>query len=72
MYLLDHVGLAVLQGEAYGLSPCLRISSVAPREDLLRGGALIREACRVLISQKDTWLRPKCALAAREIAAQTR
>ena len=48
MYLLDRAGVAVVQGEAYGLSPYLRISFVAPREDLLRGGALIREACAAL------------------------
>lgn len=48
MYLLDSVGVAVVQGEAYGLSPYLRISFVAPRADLVRGGKLICEACEAL------------------------
>ncbi len=48
MYLLDSVGVAVVQGEAYGLSPYFRASFVAPEEDLIRGGDLIREACAAL------------------------
>lgn len=48
MYLLDSVGVAVVQGEAYGLSPYFRASFVAPEEDLVRGGDLIREACAAL------------------------
>ena len=48
MYLLDSVGVAVVQGAAYGLSPYVRVSFVAPREDLKRGGALIQQACAAL------------------------
>ena len=48
MYLLDSVGVAVVQGVAYGLSPYFRASFVAPEEDLLRGGDLIQEACAAL------------------------
>ena len=48
MYLLDSVGVAVVQGNAYGLSPYFRASFVAPEADLLRGGDMIQEACAVL------------------------
>jgi aspartate aminotransferase len=48
LYLLDSVGVAVVQGEAYGLSPYFRASFVAPEADLERGGTLIREACAAL------------------------
>lgn len=48
MYLLDTVGVAVVQGNAYGLSPYFRASFVAPEADLVRGGDLIREACAAL------------------------
>ena len=48
MYLLDSVGVAVVQGEAYGLSPYFRASFVAPEADLVRGGDLIQEACAAL------------------------
>ena len=48
MYLLDSVGVAVVQGEAYGLSPYFRASFVAPEADLVRGGDLIRQACAAL------------------------
>jgi len=48
MYLLDAVGVAVVQGEAYGLSPYFRASFVAPEADLIRGGDLIRQACAAL------------------------
>ena len=49
MYLLESVGVAVVQGEAYGLSPYFRASFVAPEADLVRGGNLIQEACSALI-----------------------
>ena len=45
MYLLDYVGVAVVQGAAYGLSPYFRASFVTTEEDLNRGGALIQKAC---------------------------
>jgi aspartate aminotransferase len=48
MYLLDSIGVAVVQGEAYGLSPYFRASFVAPEADLIRGGDLVREACAAL------------------------
>ena len=48
MYLLESVGVAVVQGEAYGLSPYFRASFVAPEVDLVRGGNLIQEACAAL------------------------
>lgn len=48
MYLLDSVGVAVVQGEAYGLSPYFRASFVAPEADLVRGGDLIQQACAAL------------------------
>ena len=48
MYLLDSVGVAVVQGNAYGLSPYFRASFVAPEADLLRGGDKIQEACAAL------------------------
>jgi aspartate aminotransferase len=48
MYLLDTVGVAVVQGVAYGLSPYFRASFVAPEADIIKGGDLIQEACAAL------------------------
>ena len=48
LYLMDEFGVAVVQGEAYGLSPYFRASFVAPEEDLHKGGRLIQEACAAL------------------------
>jgi aspartate aminotransferase len=48
LYLLDTVGVAVVQGEAYGLSPYFRASFVVPEADLRKGGRLIAEACAAL------------------------
>ena len=48
MYLLDTVGVAVVQGVAYGHSPYFRASFVASEEDLHKGGKLIVEACAAL------------------------
>ena len=48
MYLLNSVGVAVVQGDAYGLSPFFRASFVAPEADLIRGGDKIQEACAAL------------------------
>ena len=48
MYLLDSVGVAVVQGVAYGREPYFRASFVAPEEDLIRGGDLIQQACAAL------------------------
>ncbi|MFT5390605.1 MAG: aspartate aminotransferase [Gammaproteobacteria bacterium] len=49
MYLLNSVGVAVVQGEAYGHSPYFRASFVAPEEELHRGGERIIEACTALV-----------------------
>ena len=48
MYLLNSFGVAVVQGDAYGLSPFFRASFVAPEADLIRGGDKIQEACAAL------------------------
>ena len=48
LYLMDEFGVAVVQGEAYGLSPYFRASFVAPEDDLHKGGKLIQEACAAL------------------------
>jgi len=48
MYLLDTVGVAVVQGDAYGLSPYFRASFVAPEKDIIEGGDLIQQACAAL------------------------
>lgn len=48
IYLLDSVGVAVVQGVAYGLSPYFRASFVAPEADLVQGGDLIQQACSAL------------------------
>jgi aspartate aminotransferase len=48
MYLLDSVGVAVVQGEAYGFSPYFRASFVATEHDLVRGGERIKRACAAL------------------------
>ena len=48
LYLLDSAGVAVVQGNAYGLSPYFRASFVAPEQDLIRGGDKIQKACAAL------------------------
>ncbi len=48
MYLLDSVGVAVVHGEAYGMSPAFRACFVASEQDLVRGGQRIRQACESL------------------------
>lgn len=48
MYMLDSVGVALVQGEAYGLSPCFRASFVATEADLIKGAALMQQACAAL------------------------
>ena len=47
-YLLDSVGVAVVQGNAYGLSPYFRASFVAPEQDIVDGGDLVQQACAAL------------------------
>jgi len=48
MHLLDSVGVALVQGEAYGMSPCFRASFVASEADLIRGAGLIGQAYEAL------------------------
>lgn len=48
MYLLNSFDVAVVQGEAYGLSPYFRASFVASEADLIRGAKRIDQACRAL------------------------
>ncbi|MBT6277534.1 MAG: aminotransferase class I/II-fold pyridoxal phosphate-dependent enzyme [Chromatiales bacterium] len=47
-YLVDSVGVAVVQGEAYGMSPYFRASFVASEEDLVNGAKRIRQAMDAL------------------------
>lgn len=48
MYLLDSVGVAVVQGAAYGLSPYFRASFVATEEQIRDGAKRIQAACAAL------------------------
>jgi aspartate aminotransferase len=48
MYLLESQNLALLQGEAYGLSPFIRISFAASMEMLEEGCRRLRLACEAL------------------------
>jgi aspartate aminotransferase len=48
MYLLESQNLALLQGEAYGLSPFVRISFAASMETLEEGCRRLRLACEAL------------------------
>jgi aspartate aminotransferase len=48
MYLLESQNLALLQGEAYGLSPFVRISFAASMEMLEEGCRRLRLACEAL------------------------
>jgi len=48
MYLLESQNLALLQGEAYGLSPFVRISFAASTETLEEGCRRLRLACEAL------------------------
>jgi len=48
MFLLDAFEVAVVQGDAYGLSPYFRASFVATEADLVRGAERIEQACRAL------------------------
>jgi len=48
MYLLDAVGVALVQGEAYGMSPCFRASFVASDDNLRRGAERIGQAVTAL------------------------
>lgn len=44
VYLLEHAGVAVVQGEAYGLSPYMRISIASSLESLTEAGRRIANA----------------------------
>ena len=48
MYLLESQNLALLQGEAYGLSPFVRISFAASMKMLEEGCRRLRLACEAL------------------------
>ena len=48
LYLLKSVGVAVMDGSAYGMSPCLRLSFATSEDSIAEGCALIAEACAAL------------------------
>jgi len=48
MYLLDAVGVASVHGEAYGLSPYVRLSTAASMDELKEACARIQSACQAL------------------------
>lgn len=48
LYLLQSVGVAVMDGAAYGMSPCLRLSFATSEDAIVEGCALIGEACAAL------------------------
>ena len=48
LYLLEAVGVAVMDGSAYGMSPCLRLSFATSEETIAEGCALIAQACAAL------------------------
>jgi aspartate aminotransferase len=48
MYLLEHAGVATIDGTSYGLSPYLRMSFATSFEQIEEGCEAIREAVRVL------------------------
>ena len=45
---LDSVGVAVVQGDAYGMSPYFRVSYATSMEQLKEGMARIQRACAAL------------------------
>jgi aspartate aminotransferase len=49
MHMMDDHGVAMVQGEAYGLSPHFRLSIAASMEDLQRGCERIQRAAAELI-----------------------
>ena len=49
MHLLESQNVAVIHGDAYGLSPCFRISFAAPQAQLEEGCRRIRLACEQLV-----------------------
>jgi len=48
MYLLNSVGVAAVHGEAYGLSPYIRLSTAASMEDLTEACRRVQSACQAL------------------------
>ena len=48
LYLLDSVGVAVVQGDAYGMSPYFRVSYATSLEQLREGMTRIQRACAAL------------------------
>lgn len=51
MYLLDHVGIAVVAGSAYGLSPYFRLSIAASIETLMEGTDRLAQAVGELVQR---------------------
>ncbi len=48
LYLLESVGVAVMDGTSYGVSPCLRLSFATSEDTIAEGCALIAQACAAL------------------------
>ncbi|WP_353744371.1 aminotransferase class I/II-fold pyridoxal phosphate-dependent enzyme [Roseovarius sp.] len=48
LYLLEAVGVAVMDGTSYGVSPCLRLSFATSEDVITEGCALIAQACAAL------------------------
>lgn len=48
LYFLRQVGVAVMDGTSYGMSPCLRLSFATSEEVIANGCDLIAEACAAL------------------------
>ena len=48
MYLLEHAGVATIDGTSYGLTPYLRMSFATSFDQIEEGCEAIREAVRVL------------------------
>ncbi|MBT6406074.1 MAG: aminotransferase class I/II-fold pyridoxal phosphate-dependent enzyme, partial [Rhodospirillaceae bacterium] len=48
LYLMEHVGVATVHGEAYGLSPHIRLSTAAAMDELEEACRRIQIACQTL------------------------
>ena len=48
LYLLEDAGVAVLDGEAYGMSPNIRVSFATSEENIVKGCTLIKESINKL------------------------
>jgi aspartate aminotransferase len=47
-YLLEHGGVALVQGAGFGVSPCLRLAFATSLEEIEEGGRRLRAACSAL------------------------